>query len=70
MTAQPRRTDPPDASLCGARTTFWPDDEACEAACMLPAGHPGTVHKDEILDEWSEGDLITVHTKSTSTEAP
>lgn len=44
---------------CGARATFWPDDEACEAECMLPAGHEGTVHEDEILGEWDEEELPT-----------
>jgi hypothetical protein len=44
---------------CGARTVFWPDDEACDAECWLPAGHEGE-HEDEILGEapdlhWWEG---------------
>lgn len=48
--------------LCGARTVFWPDVEACEAECVLPLGHePGDVHEDEFLGEWNEGDLVTYH---------
>jgi hypothetical protein len=44
---------------CGARTIRWPDDEACEAECMLPADHsPTEVHFDEILGEWSESDEL------------
>lgn len=40
---------------CGARTVFWPDVEACEAECSLPADHePANVHEDEILGEWEE----------------
>lgn len=45
---------------CGARTVFWPDDEACDAECWLPP-HEGTVHEDEALGQWDEDDLFTVH---------
>jgi hypothetical protein len=45
---------------CGARTIFWPDVEACEAECMLPAGHtPADVHEDDILGSWTEEDMWT-----------
>lgn len=48
--------------LCGARTVFWPDDEACDAECILPRGHqPDDVHRDEILGPWSEDELTTHH---------
>lgn len=47
----------PDA--CGATAVFWPDDEACEAECIWPAGHGGTKHMDEILGEWDESELLT-----------
>lgn len=44
----------PEAPRCGETTVFWPDDEGCEAECMLPLGHqPEDVHEDEILGEWS-----------------
>lgn len=47
---------------CGATAVFWPEDEACEAECMLPAGHePAGIHEDEILGTWSEDDLPTRH---------
>lgn len=47
---------------CGARAVFWPDDEACDAECVLAAGHqPEGVHEDEILGEWNEDDLFTTH---------
>lgn len=49
----------PEQQLCGARTVFWPDDEACDAECFLPAGHEGSIHEDEILGEWNEEDLLT-----------
>jgi len=45
--------------LCGAKATFWPDVEACEAECILHIGHSGERHEDEILGEWDEDDLIT-----------
>lgn len=45
--------------VCGARTVFWPDDEACDAECILPRGHRGTDHEDAILGWWSEDDLPT-----------
>lgn len=45
--------------LCRASAVFWPDDEACDAECIRPAGHGGVVHEDEILGEWSEDDLLT-----------
>ncbi|MCD9903225.1 hypothetical protein LUR56_31235 [Streptomyces sp. MT29] len=47
------------SDLCGARTVFWPDTEACDAECALAAGHGGTVHWDEDLDEWDEDELLT-----------
>lgn len=48
--------------LCRASAVFWPDVEACEAECVLPVGHePADQHKDEILGEWSEDDLLTAH---------
>jgi hypothetical protein len=51
--------------LCGARTVFWPDDEACDAECMLPKDHtPADVHQDEILGEWSEDELDTSGSES------
>lgn len=44
-----------EQELCGERTVFWPDEEACDAECILPKGHkPTNIHKDEILDEWDE----------------
>lgn len=43
---------------CGARTVFWPDEEACDAECALPPGHAGP-HEDETLGTWSEDDLLT-----------
>lgn len=46
-------------TICGARTVFWPDDECCEAECIRPVGHPGTVHEDETLGEWDEDDMPT-----------
>ncbi|WP_433078904.1 hypothetical protein ACQP1P_38665 [Dactylosporangium sp. CA-052675] len=47
-------------ALCGAQAIFWPDDECCEAECVLPSGHePADVHRDEILGEWSEDELST-----------
>ncbi|MFI8792591.1 hypothetical protein [Streptomyces sp. NPDC055105] len=46
---------------CGARTVFWPEDEACEAECILPHGHAGLVHEDKVLGEWDETDLTTFH---------
>lgn len=36
---------------CGEGTIFWPDDEACEATCMLGEDHVGP-HEDEQLGEW------------------
>lgn len=48
-------------SKCGARTVFWPDDEACEAECSLPSGHePADLHSDDVLGEWSEDELLTL----------
>lgn len=48
--------------LCGARAVFWPDDEACDAECILSRGHqPADVHQDEILGLWSEDELTTHH---------
>lgn len=45
---------------CGATAIFWPDDEACDAECALPAGHePADVHEDKSLGRWSEDDLLT-----------
>jgi hypothetical protein len=47
---------------CGATTVFWPDVEACDAECSLPAGHePANIHDDEILGEWDEDDMHTSH---------
>lgn len=47
---------------CGATAVFWPDDEACDAECMLPVGHePADVHEDAILGEWAEDDVPTSH---------
>jgi hypothetical protein len=49
-----------ETPLCGARTVFWPDVEACDAECHLPAGHePADVHEDPILGEWTEDELVT-----------
>ena len=42
---------------CGARTVFWPDVEACEAECILPQDHEGTIHEDETLGPWDEADV-------------
>lgn len=44
---------------CGARTSFWPQVEACEAECSLPP-HDGRIHEDEILGEWDEDDMVTL----------
>lgn len=45
---------------CGARTTFWPDVEACDAECIRPRDHePANIHEDEILGEWNEDELTT-----------
>jgi predicted RNA-binding Zn-ribbon protein involved in translation (DUF1610 family) len=49
------------ADRCGARTVFWPDDEACDAECIRHRGHKGTIHEDEILGEWDEEDMYTTH---------
>ncbi|MFF4902297.1 hypothetical protein [Streptomyces sp. NPDC001068] len=56
MTRQP----PAPAPLCGARTVFWPDDEACDAECSWPPEHGGSRHFDESLGEWDESELPTV----------
>lgn len=46
--------------ICGARSIWWPDEEACEAECCLPAGHePTDVHEDNTLGEWTEDQLNT-----------
>ena len=45
--------------LCGATAVFWPEAEACEAECWLPADHPGTRHQAEILGDWDEDELST-----------
>lgn len=51
-----------EPELCGATTVFWPDDEACDAECILPRGHePADGHRDEILGPWSEDELTTHH---------
>ncbi|MDJ0345691.1 hypothetical protein QMK19_34210 [Streptomyces sp. H10-C2] len=51
---------PPDQPTCGATTVFWPDDEACDAVCVLLPGHePADVHEDQILGEWTEDDMVT-----------
>ena len=48
------------AMVCGARTVFWPDAEAIDATCDLPPGHvPSNVHRDGMLGEWDEDELIT-----------
>lgn len=48
--------------VCRARAVFWPDDEACDAECLLPRGHePAEIHEDEILGEWNEEDMYTSH---------
>ncbi|MFD9190439.1 hypothetical protein ACFWCA_19675 [Streptomyces phaeochromogenes] len=52
-------TAPGTKPLCGARTVFWPDQEACEAECALAAAHGGTIHWDEVLNEWGEDELLT-----------
>lgn len=45
---------------CGATTVFWPDDEACDAMCILPSGHqPDDAHEDKSLGTWREYDLLT-----------
>lgn len=44
---------------CGATAVFWPEDEACDAECMLPRGHGGTRHEDETVGSWDEADLNT-----------
>lgn len=47
-------------ALCGATTVFWPDDEACDAECVLPKGHaPDDLHVDETLGVWREDELTT-----------
>lgn len=48
-----------ETTQCGAATVFWPDDEACDAVCVLPAWHPGTQHLDEVLGWWDENELTT-----------
>lgn len=48
------------ARTCGARAVFWPDVEACDAECSLPAGHqPPDEHEDDILGRWTEDSLLT-----------
>ena len=44
----------PDVPKCGATTVFWPDDEACDAECMLTIAHDGD-HEDEVLGKWEAG---------------
>jgi hypothetical protein len=52
--------EPTYAKACRARTVFWPDDEGCDAECVLPIGHePNEIHEDAILGTWNEDDLIT-----------
>ncbi len=52
--------------LCGAKTVFWPDMEACDAECILPKGHaPEDLHVDETLGVWREGDLLTYRPEET-----
>lgn len=46
--------------LCRARATFWPDDEACEAVCSLPT-HTTGPHRDKVLGEWSDDELLTIY---------
>lgn len=48
-----------EEQLCGATAVFWPDDEACDATCILPHRHIGAVHEDGILGEWREDELNT-----------
>ncbi|MFD3870333.1 hypothetical protein [Streptomyces sp. NPDC058623] len=43
--------------MCGIGGRF-PDTEQCEASCVLPAGHPGTVHKDPVVGEWDEDEIF------------
>ncbi|GAA4887734.1 hypothetical protein ACFPM3_33865 [Streptomyces coeruleoprunus] len=43
---------------CGVSVQFF-DDEAYEAQCVLPAGHPGTVHKDPVIGDWDEDEIYT-----------
>lgn len=64
LLASEHRGDPGYGETCGARTVFWPDDEACDAECFLPPGHdPDDVHEDEILGRWSEDELTTHRTE-------
>jgi hypothetical protein len=45
---------------CDATTTYWPDDEAIDARCVLPVGHwLFTVHRDEDGNDWDEERLTT-----------
>lgn len=39
---------------CRERAVFWPDYEACDAECCLPAGHGGEQHYDQVLGWWYE----------------
>lgn len=54
------------AQACGARTVFWPEVEACEAECIRHRGHKGTIHEDEILGDWDEEDMMTIHPEGQS----
>ncbi|MEU9237854.1 hypothetical protein [Streptomyces subrutilus] len=38
----------------GAR---FADDEQYEASCVLPAGHPGTEHRDPVIGSWDEAEI-------------
>ena len=44
---------------CGARTVFWPEEDACDAACTWPPKHGGTRHLDETLGSWDENEMPT-----------
>ncbi|MCX5199357.1 hypothetical protein OOK31_36720 [Streptomyces sp. NBC_00249] len=44
---------------CRVTAQFF-DDEGCEAACVLPAGHPGKVHKDAVIGAWDEDEPCVV----------
>lgn len=48
------------SAACGARATFWPDVEACEATCSLPSGHLQKEHRDKTLGVWDPDELLTV----------
>lgn len=49
----------PAKPACGARAVFWPDDEACDAECVLDRDPKHARHEDEILGGWTDEELIT-----------